>query len=252
MLSKHLELERKINSQEERRLAYLANIGEKVVEIAHEARSPLTTILLGLNYCQTLNLSENDKKRISLAQHEADRLKHLLDELLSQTKSPPPTCALLQTCPLELNLLIDNILALIRQFPNARGKRIKFVSYVSTVWIEGDRDKLKQIFINLISNACEAVKEGEEILWEISPIVKKDRVCIRIHNGGQPISPQLMSNLGTSWVTTKPEGTGLGLVITKQLIKAHGGELIISSSKNQGTSINIDLPLLRLKSVSVP
>ena len=251
-MSKHLELKQKVYSQEERRLAYLANIGEKVVEIAHEARSPLTTILLGLDYCQKLNISENDKKRITLAQDEADRLKHLLDELLSQTKSLSPTCTLLKTCPLELNSLIDNTLTLIRQFPDVRGKRINFVSYAPIVWIEGDHNKLKQIFINLITNACEAVKEGEEILWEISPLVKKERVCIHIHNGGQSISPQLMSNLSKPWVTTKPEGTGLGLGIAKQLIEAHGGELTINSTKNQVTTVSIDLPFLRLKSLSVP
>ncbi|HHP7230824.1 MAG TPA: PAS domain-containing sensor histidine kinase [Xenococcaceae cyanobacterium] len=249
MLSKHLELEPKVCWQQEQRLAYLADIGEKIVEIAHEARSPLTTILLGLNHCQKLNLSEADKKRIALAQEEAERLKHLLDNLLSESKSPPPTGALLQTRSLELNLLIKDTLTLIDQFPRMQSKKINFVSYVPTVWIKGDRNKLKQIFINLIINACEAIEPGEEILWEIVPLASKDRVDIQIHNGGQPISPQLMPNLVTPWVTTKPEGTGLGLVIAKQLVEAHGGELTINSSNNRGTTVKINLPLLKLENI---
>ncbi len=252
MYSQPIKLASKVYVTEAQRLANLANIGEQVAEIAHEARSPLTTILLGLDYCQKLNLAENDQKRISLAMDEAKRLKGLLDDLLAQTKSFSSTCVVLKTRTLELNSLINDTLTLIRQFPDFRQKNINFVSSVPTAWIKGDRDKLKQVFINLVINACEAIEEGEEVLWEIAPGAKKERVCIQIHNNGQPISPHIVSRLGSAWVTTKPKGTGLGLVIAKQLIEAHGGELKINSDVNQGTTVNIDLPLLRLKSIFTP
>ncbi|MDJ0591941.1 MAG: ATP-binding protein [Pleurocapsa sp. MO_226.B13] len=252
MHSQSIELTPEIDGSKTQRLAYLANIGERVVKIAHEARSPLTTILLGLDHCQKLNLSENDQKRISLARDEADRLRRLIDDLLFQIKSPPPLEALLSTRLLELNSLIEDSLSLIRPLPVVVDKKIIFVSNASIVWIKGDRDKLKQVLINLVTNACEAIEAGEEVLWKISPDATGERVCISLRNGGRPISSHLMSKLCTSWVTTKPGGTGLELAISKQIIEAHEGKLTIDSSVDRGTRVNIDLPLFKIKNIATP
>jgi signal transduction histidine kinase len=127
--------------------------------------------------------------------------------------------------------------------PSAMNKRIVFLPAPTPVHIMGDRDKLKQIFINLIDNACEAVKKGDTITWSVDSEVVPHCVDIQIHNGGKPISPELLSQLARPFYTTKSSGTGLGLAIVKRLVEAHGGKLSITSSTSEGTIASIRLPL---------
>jgi signal transduction histidine kinase len=113
-----------------------------------------------------------------------------------------------------------------------------------SAWILGDCDKLKQVFINLIENACEAVADDEVITWRTDFGTSPERVCISIHNAGNPIPTEILTQLGTPFFTTKPSGNGLGLAIVKRIVKAHAGELIIQSEVGIGTIVSVQLPRL--------
>lgn len=235
-----LEVEIKERKQAEQKLVRLAEIGELAAMIVHEIRNPLTTVLMGLTAFQTMNLSARAQERLRLALEEAERLKRLLNEILMYAKRQ-----VLQASELEVNQLITEMLESLRNLPAAAQRNLEFVSALPSAYIWGDRDKLKQVFINLVRNACEAVDEGERVTWQVEPGRIANQVCISVHNGGLPIPAEVLPKLGTPFFTTKSSGNGLGLAIVKQIVEAHQGEFEIASTTDTGTIISIHLPLLR-------
>ena len=106
----------------------------------------------------------------------------------------------------------------------------------------GDVDKLKQVFINLVRNACEAIPPGESVTWHITPGPTPHHLCVTIHNGGDPIPPAVLEKMGQPFFTTKPGGNGLGLAIVQRIVEAHGGALAIESTPEAGTTVRVVLP----------
>jgi signal transduction histidine kinase len=183
-------------------------------------------------------LPETVQERLNLSLEEAERIRNLLKEILLYAKPQA-----LQRLEIELNAFITEILEPIRTMPSAMSRRIEFISARYPIKILGDRDKLKQVFINLVDNACQAIAEGEVVTWAIAE-ESSNHVCIRIHNGGDPIPPEILPKLIKPFYTTKATGTGLGLAIVKRIVEAHDGELSIESSAETGTVVKIRLPLV--------
>ncbi len=231
------EINERTRAQEERlrAIASLAEVGELAAMIVHEIRNPLTTIWMGLNAFKRLELSNAARERLQLAIDEAERLRNLLNEILLYAKPQ-----VLQFEELELNQWITDLLATIRTMPAATQRQIEFIPASTKVKVCVDKDKLKQVFINLISNACEAVSEGEVITWRVEP--SRGQVYIRVQNGGNPIPPEVLPQLTRPFYTTKSSGTGLGLAIVKRIVEAHSGELSIESSP-AGTTVTVHLNL---------
>jgi two-component system, sporulation sensor kinase E len=228
--------------QAQRAMTRLAEIGEFAAMIVHEVRNPLTTVLMGLTSLRTLNLSESTQERLSLALDEAERLKRLLNEILLYTRRQ-----VLQCTELEINTFVEEMMATVGNLATTTNRRIELISTISSAWICADRDKLKQIFINLIKNACEAIDEGELITLRIDLDNEIKQVLISIRNGGSPISSEILSKLGTPFFTTKANGNGLGLAIVRRIVEAHHGDLSIISNPQAGTIVQIQLPLVRYK-----
>ncbi|MDJ0714731.1 MAG: ATP-binding protein [Prochloraceae cyanobacterium] len=208
--------------------------------ILHDLRAPMTTIMLALSHLQRLELPKESQRQIFLALSEAQRFRVTLDETLLFFSASK-----LQLCPLELNGAIEETLNLIPSIPDAKGREIRWVPTCGQVWLRGDRNKLKQVFINLLTNACQAVKPGEVITWSVELDSTSKHVSIRLHNGGNPIAPEVLSQLTKPFFTTKPNGTGLGLAIVDEIVRAHSGEMKIESSTTFGTTVSVRLPLLR-------
>jgi PAS domain S-box-containing protein len=218
-------------------LERLAEIGELASTIVHEIRNPLTTLLLGLNAFKRLELPEPYQTYRSLALDEGDRLQRLLNQILLYAKPQNLTQS-----EVELNSFIAEMLTVLQGMPAATGKSLKFTASPLPAKVLADPDKLKQIVINLIANAFEAVGEGEEIALSIQPN-PAHQVCLQVHNGGDPIPADVLPKLTQPFVTTKSSGTGLGLAIVKRIVEAHGGDLRIESSATMGTTVTVKLPL---------
>ena len=222
-------------------ISSLAEVGELAAMIVHEIRNPLTTVLMGLNSFKRLELPASLRERLSLSLEEAERLSNLLKEILLYAK--PQT---LQRSPLELNQFITESLEAVRTLPFALNRRIEFIPSPNPVTILGDRDKLKQVFINLIGNACDAIAEGETVTWAVIPDLTTYQVTVQVHNGGTPIPAEALPKLTKPFYTTKATGTGLGLAIVKRIVQSHDGDLIITSSLEAGTLVSVKIPMLLL------
>jgi signal transduction histidine kinase len=214
----------------------LAAIGEFAAIIVHEIRNPLTTMMMGLKYFQKMVLAEAAQERLSLALDEGSRLQRLLSEILLYAKPQ-----VLQLCELDINDFFDELLVPIREMPSALERQIEFIPAPLCVKVMGDKDKLKQVFINIIRNACEAVSAGDVVELKVN-VLPIGQVYINVHNQGKPIPPEVISKLTQPFFSTKPDGTGLGLAITKRIVNAHGGELSIRSDAT-GTIVSVQLPV---------
>lgn len=224
--------------QAEQVRARLAEIGELATMIVHEVRNPLTTVLMGLTSLRGLDLPERAQIRLGLAFDDAQRLQRLLNEILLYAKQQ-----VLQCRELELNHLLQQLVETWQTVPEIEERHIQFISSPASAWVMGDRDKLQQVFTNLIRNACEAVDRHHVISCRID--VNTKQICVSVHNGGAPIPPETLVKLGTPFFTTKPSGNGLGLAIVRRIVEAHNGQLFVESSADAGTTVSVQLPRIQ-------
>jgi signal transduction histidine kinase len=240
-------LEREVaNRTEELRVAQaklvererLAAIGEFAAMIVHEVRNPLTTMLMGLRYAKNQLETTSAQDRLTLSLAEADRLQQLLNEILLYAKPQ-----VLKLTKVNIGEFLSGLIVQIRELPEATERHIEFTNASLDADVLGDLNKLKQVFINLLRNACEAIAPGHTITCNVTNDPTSPQICICIHNFGEAIPADILPKLTEPFCSTKPSGTGLGLAIVKRIIIAHGGELSIQSDLRSGTTIKVYLPL---------
>ena len=234
-----LALARDISARQEMQQAQarLAEIGELAAMIVHEVRNPLTTILLGLQSFGNLDLPDRARMRLTFALEESERLQRLLNEILMYAREQ-----VLELERLELGEFLSTLCQEFSQHPIAGERKILCVGLDDSAPVHGDRDRLKQVFINLLSNACEAIAGGDTITCTLSEA--ENAIQIAIHNGGDPIPPEVLPKLTQPFFTTKSSGNGLGLAITRRIVEAHKGSLSITSSADTGTTVIVQLPTI--------
>ncbi|NER78717.1 MAG: PAS domain S-box protein, partial [Leptolyngbya sp. SIO1D8] len=221
--------------QIEQAQARLAEIGELAAMIVHEVRNPLTTVLMGLHAFEQMDLPERAKMRLAFALEESERLQKLLNEILMYAREQS-----LDLEPLEIGSFLQMLCDEFQNQPVAADRQFHTIGLEQSGLIMGDRDRLKQVLINLLSNACEAVSAGEVITCSL--IETPQSVLLKVHNGGDPIPPEVLPKLTQPFFTTKSSGNGLGLAITRRIIEAHHGTFQITSSAEAGTVVTVKLP----------
>jgi signal transduction histidine kinase len=215
---------------------HLATVGALTASIVHEMRNPLSTLWMWLDYCQRQDLAAPARERLALALADSDRLHRLLNQILLYAK--PQT---LHPEAVNLRQLVAETLEVFHRTPIGLNRQLEFWHSRASATLMADPDKLKQVLINLLTNACEAVSDGDSIRIGIEPM-RGDRMGLKIHNGGVPIPPEQLPKLTEPFYTTKATGTGLGLAIVQQIIDAHAGTLQIESSATDGTTVTVILP----------
>jgi signal transduction histidine kinase len=214
----------------------LAAIGEFTSMIVHEIRNPVTTMTMGLQFFQKLHPSGSENERASLAIEESQRLNHLLSEVLLYAKPQ-----ILKLVRIDITTLLRSMLPILTEMPEGTDRVLNLVMPEESVEILGDVDKLKQVFINLVRNAYEAIGVGEGVTCSVLP--ESGQVRIRVHNGGMPIPAELLPKLTQPFCSNKSSGSGLGLAIVKRILDAHHAELSIESSVETGTGIQLQFSM---------
>lgn len=229
---KEAEASQRILAERER----LASIGEFASMIAHEIRSPLSTIEMAFDYLRSVSLSDKAMRRLNLASTEGLRLQALLNEILLFAKPQ-----LLAKTRVDLDALIRECLSAADMRADWRSGRIAYQCRTDAPLIEGDPDKLKQVLINLIANAYQAVADDQRITVELSD-GNAGMMRIMVCNPGD-IAENLLPKLTEPFFTTKTKGTGLGLAIVKRIVDAHQGVLDITIENNPGNvRVTVMLP----------
>ena len=215
----------------------LASIGEFASMIAHEIRTPLSTMQMALDYLNGQSLAQGAQKRIALAASESQRLQALLSEMLLFAKPQ-----VLNPVRVDLLLLAEEVLDTLRQAGILSEQQVAVSCRSSAKVVDGDRDKLTQVLINLLSNARQAIDESETIDLILRDADAADSLCLEIRNSGV-IDRQLLPRLTEPFFTTKARGTGLGLSIVRRIVEAHQGALeIVCNEPEQQVCVLVTLP----------
>lgn len=213
----------------------LASIGQFASGIVHEIRTPLATISMALEHFQNVReLPKNARRRADLAHAESQRLTRLLDEILLYAKPFTP-----QLEPVTLSDIIVELEGL--EVTSHPLLTIDHAAIVAVPAIPMDRDRIRQVLINLLSNAIEANGSDRRGI-HLGARLQEGALVIEIDNGGDPITPEQMKRLFEPFYTSKAAGTGLGLSIVQRIIEAHGGHIEVTSSAAEGTRVSVSLP----------
>ncbi|MCF2648421.1 PAS domain S-box protein [Niallia sp. HCP3S3_B10] len=213
----------------------LAAVGQLAAGVAHEIRNPLTSIK---GYAEFLSMDETAKDRqeyFDIILEEIERVNSIVEEFMLLSK---PTVSVLEKKPLLP--IMDNVVSIL-DYQLRKNKIQLHRSYENpNFFVECDENKLKQVFLNFIKNAVEAMPNGGFI--EI--IVKKenDSISIVIKDSGIGMSKEQLKKLGEPFFTTKKDGNGLGLMVSFKIIENLNGKVYIESELGKGTSFHITLP----------
>lgn len=216
----------------------LSAIGKLSASIAHEINNPLFGIKNVLERLREKgNLSEDNQEFADLAVQECDRIRDLIKDLQNFNR---PTSGVMT--PVNLHKTIDDILLLSKK--EMESSRITIEkTYASNLGeVLAISDQIKQVLLNLINNAIEAMPNGGRI--SISTKRSGNKAVTSISDTGSGIATADLNHIFEPFFTTKPavKGTGLGLSVTYGIIKRHGGDIQVQSAKDKGTTFTITLP----------
>lgn len=218
----------------------LASLGQLAAGVAHELNNPLATVLL---YADIMlrELSDDDPRRsdLEIIMRETNRCKTTVASLLDFARQHQ-----VEAQEIDLNALVESIIETEKQHDAYQGIDIQLVLDPSLPTIHADPTQLRTVFINLLSNAVDAMSYSGTITIKTTP-TPTDMVTVSVKDTGEGIPPENLSKIYTPFFTTKPvgKGTGLGLAITYGVVKMHRGQINVDSQVGMGTTFTITLPI---------
>lgn len=213
----------------------LSVAGQLAAGVAHEIRNPLTVIS---GYLQLMKNDIKNKPMIEVMLGEVNRINSIMNEFLFLAKPVKPKFAYQ-----SMGQILEDVLLLFKSQAETYGIRLVLVCPENLPKVFCDQNQLKQVFINVLKNAMEAMPGGGEInIWiaekaGVVKIVFKDQGC--------GIPEKELSQIGAPFYTTKENGSGLGLMVSRSIIENHKGRFRIESELDVGTTVTIELPIIR-------
>ena len=219
----------------------LAALGQVVAEITHEIKNPLMLIGGFARQVTKRVKDERDLTKLNVIVKEVQRLENLLMEL---REFYLPKTMLVEK--LDINNLLEEVYWLTKDDGEKKNIRSTLKTDKSIGLIEGDKEKLKQVFLNLVKNAIEAVEKGGNLSMQSG--VLGDTVEVKIADDGSGISKNNQEKIFAPFFTTKKQGSGLGLGVCKRIIEGHRGcSLTLTSQEGKGTVAKITFPYYQEK-----
>jgi len=226
------------------RVARIATMGELTASIAHEINQPLAAVVTNASASlhwlaiQPPDLAEA-RQAMARAMQEANRASSVVGRIRTLLKKASP-----EMQPLDANELIREVMALTHNQLLTSGVAVhtELASDIPAVF--GDRVQLQQVMLNLIMNAIDAMTatSGRPRILLIKSARATEGVLIQVEDSGQGIDPEQLSRIFDSFYTTKPQGIGIGLSISRSIIEAHDGRLWASPGSARGAVFQFILP----------
>jgi len=226
-----------------RRNDRLVTLGMLSAEIAHEIRNPLTVIKLLFG---SLNLEfKKDDMRTRDAEIIAEKLDQL-EDIVTRVLSFGKNSEGLHSC-WDLHRIVDDTLHLVRLKLRQSGIKLSHTHPDSPLKVDASKGQLQQAVLNIIMNAVQAMPDGGELAVCLSKEMSEDTEIgvIRVHDTGSGIPEGIREKIFDSFLTGKATGTGLGLNISKRILKSHNGDIEVEDSSAAGTTVKLWMPLFR-------
>ena len=232
----------KIMTQQLWQAEKLATMGELASSIAHELNNPLATVSLRVESLIAQTTGDDPRRReLEIIGQEVERMGNLVTNLLQFSRRSQPQISTVNVCD-EIEKTLDLVHYHLRKHNIAVVREFK----PDGPLIHADRQQLRQLFLNLFTNASDAMPDGGTLTIRVTKRPEERQICIEIADTGVGIPPEILPKVLEPFYTTKPEGkgTGLGLPICRRITEGHGGTLNITSEggAGNGTRISITLP----------
>ena len=215
-----------------------------LADVSHELRTPLTVIKGNVDLMR--RMKSLDQESLTSIDHEAGRLTRLVGGLLLLAQAESGKLALVMK-PVEMDMLLTEVF---QEMSILAGTRVHVhLNEIDQVYVNGDRDRLKQVFINLVANAIQYTPQGGDVFLSLEKIREQARVICRDTGPGIPAEdlPHIFERFyraEKSRTRGRSTGFGLGLSIANWIVERHGGRIEVDSKDGKGTSFAIWLPLL--------
>ncbi len=226
--------------------ARLAALGTMAAGLAHEIRNPLAGIKGAAQYLQTTETEPEEEEFLQVITDEVDRLSLVVSNFLDYSRPFE-----LDRQPDDVNAIVTQLLSLLRAEGVPEGVNVvqDLAGGLPLCMIDGD--KLRQVFLNLLKNAIQAVEnKGGTVTVQTRHSLRRrsateeglEGVEVSFHDTGTGIAMDDLDKLFVPFFTTKPQGTGLGLAISHRIVKAHDGDLDVKTSPGRGTRFTVRVP----------
>ena len=207
---------------------------DSLFKLTHEIKNPIAVCK---GYLDMLNLDNRDKseKYIGIIKSEIDRSLNVMNDFMEYSKIK------VNKEIFDMTMLMDEIYDSFKLLIN--DKKIKFIyeNEYDDIYVWGDFNRLKQVFVNIIKNSVESINGSGIINIRVKVISKQ--VIIEIEDNGIGMDEEELSNIKKMFYSTKKNGTGLGVALSNEIVMAHNGKLNYSSVKNKGTICTVSLPM---------
>lgn len=226
----------------------LSIMGELAAGAAHEIRNPLTSIRSTIQFIMKGITDQDHKELAADLIEEVDRINEILQGLLSFARPNSP-----KNERVNIKLIIEQVIHLLATTAKKKKIEIEFNYHATATEIYADPAQLKQVLLNIILNAIQAIEETglvhiavEETVTntEIKESGINNELFIIISDNGCGISKEKLDHIIDPFYTTREEGTGLGLSISYGIINKHGGDLKVESEEGRGTVVTISIPYI--------
>jgi len=207
--------------------------GQLAAGIAHEIRNPLTSLKGFLQLI--VSGRKNNNSYYDIMNAELDRIEDIVSELLMLSK--PQVYELTYQ---DMRVMMRDTVTLLETQAILHNIALEAEYGTEPLWIYGVENQVKQVFINLIKNAIEAMSDGGTISIKLSR--EHDSVYVRIRDEGPGIGEDQLAKMGQPFYTTKEKGTGLGLMVSYKIVDNHQGKIDVKSELGKGTLFEIMLP----------
>jgi len=220
--------------EEQERMCRLAATGELAATLAHEIKNPLNAIGGAATYIGKNTKGSLTKEFVSVITSEVSRIDKLTTTLLSFSKTAAPNPE-----PNDLNKVVRESLSLMSKESPDLKVTVNEDLADDLPLVDFDYNQIKQVIINLLINAHDAVSENGIITvktWQA-----KNRYYLAVEDNGSGISQEIIHNIFNPFFTTKTRGTGLGLAVSRRIAKEHGGDLTVKSIQGEGSTFTFEL-----------
>lgn len=227
----------------------LGMLGRLAGAVSHEIRNPLTAIFLQTDILEDEIHEPNggDRNQVLRSLHvikeEVTRLHELVQQYLSLAR-----LANLQREPIDFSVYLTAFCEELQGALSTRGITLKCRSLAGLGHVALHSNSFRRVLLNLVNNAIEAMPDGGALT--LAGQSREDAVRLDLTDTGCGIAPEQMALLFSPLHTTKPEGTGLGLYLVREIVSAHGGEITVTSEPGVGTTLTLTLPRLAARVAS--